>query len=139
MAKAETAKTTGELVVDRGRGDAIPILSDPKRLFEDIRMLRRLIRSPIYVPNGYFREAAKNLWDIASSKEIDDRHRIQAIKAISDICKLNLATREKQSDKPALNLHLHKHEVVGSGTAGLSESELLQLKALMEKAGLADG
>lgn len=129
-------ETSDNLTTIRGRGATIPSLADPKRNLSDARLLRRLIRSPIYVPNDYFREAAKNLWDIASNTTVEDRARINAIKAINEICKINLLAREKQSDKPNLNLHLHKHEVVGGGVAGLSESELLQLKALMEKAGL---
>lgn len=123
-----------KMVAASGGGGPSTLLDNPKHIKSDARILRRLIRSPIYVPNDYFRSAAKKLWDIATGAE-EDRIRVAAIKTINDICKVNLLVRERQSDKPNINLHLHKHEHT-TNVEGLSEAELLQLKALMEKAGL---
>lgn len=138
MAEVETAaKELVPLVSLGGDGGGVGLLENPRRYSEDMRLLRRLIRSPVYVPNEYFRKAAVRLWDIANTSD-DARVCVGAIKTINEICKINLLVRERQSDKPNINLHLHKHERDGAagGAQKLSESELLQLKALMEKAGL---
>lgn len=128
-------KPAAKLVKAGGQGDGVALLEGKGHRRSDAKLLRRLIRSPIYVPNAYFREAAGKLWDIASNAK-EDRVQVAAIKTINDICKVNLLVRERQSDKPNINLHLHKHEHT-TNLEGLSEDELLQLKALMEKAGLS--
>lgn len=129
-------KPAAKLVNAGGQGDGVALLEGRGHQRSDARMLRRLIRSPIYVPNAYFREAAGKLWDIANNAK-EDRVKVVAIKTINDICKVNLLVRERQSDKPNINLHIHKHEHTAASLEKLSEDELLQLKALMEKAGLS--
>jgi hypothetical protein len=113
------------------------VLADRHHLRHDIRMMRRLIRNPVYVPNEFFAEGAKKLWDIVTDTEIvDQRVRVAAAKTIVDICKVNLEVHKHVSgDKPAINLHLHRHE--HNNLDGLSEDELDQLKELMDKAGFS--
>lgn len=129
-------KPAEKLVKTGGQGDGVALLESRGHHRSDARMLRRLIRNPIYVPNAYFREAAGKLWHIANNAK-EERVKVVAIKTINDICKVNLLVRERQSDKPNINLHLHKHEHATASLDKLSEDELLQLKALMEKAGLS--
>jgi len=125
-----------KIATSGGTGGVPSLLGDSKKTNEDIRTLRRLIRSPVHVPTEYFLEAAGKLWTVATTTT-DDRVKVNAIKAITDICKVNLLVRERYSDKPEINLHLHKHEHDHTlKIAAMSEDELLQLKSLMEKAGL---
>ncbi|HQR07134.1 MAG TPA: hypothetical protein PLN21_09945 [Gemmatales bacterium] len=72
-------------------------------------MLRRLIRSPIHVENDYFLQATSELWGIAKDTTNDPRCRVQAVKAITDICKTNLQVSESQKQQAAAQ-HLHIHQ-----------------------------
>lgn len=96
-------------VVVQGDGG---LLEDPARVGQDIRLLRRLLKHPSYVPNECFREQARKLWQIAKSSKHEVRARVHAHKAIIDIMKLNLAANEStKEDKAEQHLHLHGQAV----------------------------
>lgn len=85
------------------------IAEDKKRLRADARMLRRLVRCPLYIPNEVFTQAARKMWGIVQDDMADPRARVAAQKTINEMMKVNLAAVESAKDKQNVEQHLHLH------------------------------
>ena len=93
-----------------GKGGSLELLQDKKKLQSDMKLMRRLLRSPVYLPNEYFKEAASLLWKVAKSETDDARVVVGAVRAMTDIAKFNLECQKRQEEKQTVEQHLHLHQ-----------------------------
>lgn len=70
------------------------LLEDAGHLRTDMRMMRALMRNPVYIPPPFFEESAMQLINLSRIQGADPRVVVGAIKTVAEMVKLNLKVNE---------------------------------------------
>lgn len=107
------------------------IASARYNLASDARILRRLLRIPLYIPNEVFKQSARKMLDIVNDDTLDPRARVGAQKVINDMMKLNLeAVQVATGQASQKHLHLHQH-VEGTLDESLTLNEIARITSAL--------
>ena len=131
--REDTHHNNSDEVTNRGEGRLAHLGQDEYRTKSDIDLLRNAInrhaRFPI--PDHIRADAAVWLAEVASSKRYDGRARVNAVKALADLDRLNMEEELRAAGGARVNLDITSGGKPIGDLKGLSTEELEQrLKAL---------